>query len=397
MKISLEDNLICCGDCYDVLKHGFISKVIDLVYADIPAKRKKGIEYDEYTSAMFEEIKKGGIRHYLSWVETRLEQCHRVLKPGGTMYLHCNQDYVDYIKLKMNNIFGGRDRCRNRIVWSVEKKSGRPRRHDLTKKYDMILRYVKIEKPSDKKLIIFNKEIIQDYNKRQGVEINGDVWKIDLDKRDKESYHRRRKPKNLVELVMLLSTNENDIVLDPMCSNGQTLEIAQSLGRRYVGIDISPTLCKYVLENMKQYGNVSYVESTDLKQDVNEMEKLGLRKLEKLKPNEFEFYICDIVGARRSLATRDMGIDGMYPINDPQIAISIKKREKVGREFIDGFETAIRRIDKKQGLVIAFSFSHGKDGAYEEAARAKDDGLEIRLVKVCDLIEKDYNLYCFLE
>ena len=46
MQISLEDNLICCGDCYDVFRDGFESNIIDIIYADIPVKRKKGIEYD---------------------------------------------------------------------------------------------------------------------------------------------------------------------------------------------------------------------------------------------------------------------------------------------------------------------------------------------------------------
>ena len=209
MQISLEDNLICCGDCYDVFRDGFESNIIDIIYADIPVKRKKGIEYDEYTLEMFEEMKKGGIRHYLSWVELRLEQCHRVLKPGGTMYLHCNPDYVDYLKMKMDDIFNGRDKCRNRIVWSVKKKSGRPREKDIDKKYDVILRYVKIRKPSDKKLITFNKEIIEEYNNKQGIEINGDVWEIDPDKQDKQLYkcYKRRKPRNLVDLLILLSTD----------------------------------------------------------------------------------------------------------------------------------------------------------------------------------------------
>ncbi|MFQ6072364.1 MAG: restriction endonuclease, partial [Methanosarcinales archaeon] len=73
------------------------------------------------------------------------------------------------------------------------------------------------------------------------------------------------------------------------------------------------------------------------------------------------------------------------------IPVQIKKSEKVGRNVVDNFETAIRREKKESGIIIAFSFT--KD-AYEEVARFKpyevgskslvkqEDNIEIQLVQI---------------
>ncbi|MBA7606387.1 hypothetical protein ES703_13535 [subsurface metagenome] len=64
--------------------------------------------------------------------------------------------------------------------------------------------------------------------------------------------------------------------------------------------------------------------------------------------------------------------------------IQIKQSENVGRNVVDNFETAMQRIKKDEGYIVAFSF--GK-GAYEEVARVKQDGLFIKLLTVDKLLE----------
>ena len=76
-----------------------------------------------------------------------------------------------------------------------------------------------------------------------------------------------------------------------------------------------------------------------------------------------------------------MGIDGhWFFTRDP---IQVKQSEHVGRNVVDNFETAIRRAGYSVGYVIAFSFTRG---AVEEVARARDDGLNIRLIRVKELL-----------
>jgi DNA modification methylase len=46
-------------------------------------------------------------------------------------------------------------------------------------------------------------------------------------------------PESLLGRVITAGTNPGDLVLDPMCGSGTTPAVAKSLGRRYLGIDIS--------------------------------------------------------------------------------------------------------------------------------------------------------------
>jgi hypothetical protein len=63
--------------------------------------------------------------------------------------------------------------------------------------------------------------------------------------------------------------------------------------------------------------------------------------------------------------------------------IQVKQSEHVGRNVIDNFETAIKRVKKDKGYIIAFSFTKG---AYDEVARIRKDGLYIELLTVNDLL-----------
>jgi hypothetical protein len=79
-----------------------------------------------------------------------------------------------------------------------------------------------------------------------------------------------------------------------------------------------------------------------------------------------------------------MGIDGW--LIDGR-SIQVKQSENIGRNVIDNFETAIRRVKKDRGVIVAFSF--GK-GAYEEVARAKlEEGLDIELRTVEEILKED--------
>lgn len=84
-----------------------------------------------------------------------------------------------------------------------------------------------------------------------------------------------------------------------------------------------------------------------------------------------------------------MGIDGytfcgLY--GEKEYPIAVKRMDKVGRIWVDNFETAMRHKQHTKGYIIAFDFT--KD-AYEEVARAKSqEGLGIELVKVDEISKR---------
>ncbi len=78
-----------------------------------------------------------------------------------------------------------------------------------------------------------------------------------------------------------------------------------------------------------------------------------------------------------------MGIDGYTYME--HLPIQVKQSERIGRNVVDNFETAVERSGKHKGYVVGFSFTRG---AHEEAARAKaEKGMEIELVKISTLIQ----------
>jgi len=119
---------------------------------------------------------------------------------------------------------------------------------------------------------------------------------------------------------------------------------------------------------------------------VGESEIIGLprtvEELKTMKPFEFQNWVCEQLNGRvSSKKSGDFGIDGWLIDGRP---LQVKQSENVGRNVVDNFETALRRAGRNRGVVVAFSF--GK-GANEETARARlQDGLEIELKTVEEIL-----------
>jgi len=386
---GIKTGIIYRGDCYSVLKRGFPDECIDLIYVDPPFSldpKYARLWYDKETLEMFEEMRKGDVRHYISWISRRLEQCHRVLKNTGSIYLHCDWKFGHYLKVEMDNIFG-RNNFQNEIIWwyhwgiHIKKRWNR--------KHDNLLFYSKSNKWT------FNADVVrepyegtggmaQDKKWNKSYDSRGrlpeDVWYIPtINAMSKERIgYPTQKPEALLERIIKASSNPGDIVLDPMCGCGTTIVVAHKLGRKWIGIDISTQACEVMKERMEDLEGITEVEVRGL--------PLTIKDLKKLDAFEFQDYICEMTNSTKTRHVADKGIDGYYL---GEIPLQVKQQERVGRKVIDEFETALRRRGKDKGYVIAFSFTRN---AYEEAARAKEDNLNISLVSVNNLIRNDYRL-----
>ena len=110
---------------------------------------------------------------------------------------------------------------------------------------------------------------------------------------------------------------------------------------------------------------------------------LSEEDLRKLPAFEFQNWVVQrLFGRISARKSSDMGIDGYDFEGHP---IQVKQSDSIGRNVVDNFETAMRRISAKKGVIVAFSFG---SGAYEEIARAKlEDSLEIKVTTIKELIE----------
>ena len=172
----------------------------------------------------------------------------------------------------------------------------------------------------------------------------------------------------MLKRIIETSTNRGDIVLDPFCGCGTTVVVAQELGRRWIGIDISLTAVNLMKSRLRKLGADVVVDG--LPDQV--------AQLRDLKPFEFQNWIMQrLNGTSSRRKTGDMGIDGFsFMSHDP---IQVKQSDRIGRNVVDNFETAVLRAHKTKGYIIGFSFTKG---AYEEASRARAaGGPDIRLVR----------------
>jgi len=399
---SMKTNSVYCGDCAEVLRY-FPQDSVDLIYVDPPFFSNKQYEIlwgNGYELRAFQDRWRGGIRNYIAWMEPKIRECRRVLKNTGSMYLHCDYHASHRLRELMDKIFG-ENNFRNEIIWFYRRwPAGR---EQFQRNHDNIYFYTKsdngthifnpqyVEPTSEtlkrwgrqKQRVTFNKKgkrkpTMELKEKSKGV-LMPDVWQISIiaPSANERLGYPTQKPEALLERIITASSNPMDVVLDPMCGGGTTIGVAHKLGRRWIGIDVSPTACKIMVKRMRK-----------LKAKITENDIIGLPKsveeLKTMEPFEFQNWVVQKLFARSTRKkVGDMGIDGWMLNGRP---IQVKQSENIGRNVIDNFETAMRRQQKIKGIIIAFSF--GK-GAYEEVARTKqEDGLEIELKTVEQLLKE---------
>ncbi|HEV7564393.1 MAG TPA: DNA methyltransferase [Microbacteriaceae bacterium] len=204
-----------------------------------------------------------------------------------------------------------------------------------------------------------------------------DVW-TDLDPINARAAERlgypTQKPEALMERILSTSSKRGETVLDPFCGCGTTIAVAQQMQRRWIGIDISPQAASIMKRRVDGFGANATV--IGLPATIEDLKDLG--------HFEFQNWVIEAVnGVARQRKTNDLGIDGYsYFERHP---IQVKQSEKVGRNFVDNFETAIERDGKEVGYLVAFSFT--KD-AHGEAARSREIGkASVHLVRVADLLD----------
>ncbi|MGI9462146.1 MAG: DNA methyltransferase, partial [Alphaproteobacteria bacterium] len=207
---------------------------------------------------------------YSAYMAIRLIEIWRILKPTGSVYLHCDSTMSHYLKLVLDCIFD-EENFRNEIIWCY-RGAGYPK-NDFGRRHDILLRYTKSDH------YVFNvddvreeyaeatKERFKHYigNIRKGKDFGtqklnrigkhpDDWWQIQpIAPSAKERIgYPTQKPIALLERIIKASSNEGDMVLDPFCGCATTCIAAEKLGRNWVGIDVSQKAYELVKKRLKK-------------------------------------------------------------------------------------------------------------------------------------------------
>ena len=391
---------------------------------------------------------------YLVMMAARLVELHRVLKPSGSLYLHCDPTASHYLKMLLDGIFGAWN-FRNEIVWQ------RTSAHDLGAKqwsaiHDIIYMYSKSSSwcwnvayedydddykqknfpyqdergkyttqpltggkagsaeaysewrqrlpskgrawaipagysrlpdwlkeilPSQRewdqlgihsKLDLMDSHGMIHWPKKAGGaprfkyylsdapgKIAGDTWtnipKVAAHAKERLGYPTQ-KPLALLERIIRASSNPGDVVLDPFCGCGTAIDAAQSLGRRWLGIDVthlSVALMKYRLQDrhgLRAGHSPRQVEGHDYRVIGEPQDLAGARNLAQQEHDgryQFQWWALSLIGARplgapgsgrRGKKGADGGVDGLIHFLDEhkrtqRVVVQVKSG-KVGRPDI---------------------------------------------------------------
>jgi DNA modification methylase len=429
----MKTNVLYYGDNLEILRNRdyFPDSCIDLIYLDPPFNSKKdynilfkengGLEseaqiqaftdswhwtqkaQDTYNDvatkgadkvskligALYETLGTNDVMAYLVMMTARLIELHRVLKPTGSLYLHCDPTASHYLKLVLDQIFGPSNFV-NEIAWKRTTAHGdikQGARH-FGRIHDIIFRYSKgkdfkfnpqYSNYSDEYVETFYRHIEPGTGRRfQAVDLTarkpgGDTlyeWKGKYpyhgrywaySKKNMEEFERKgmlfytssgmprlkyyldemqgvplqdiwddiyhtlgserlgfdtQKPLALLERIIQTSSDEGDIVLDPFCGCGTAVVAAQTLNRKWIGIDVTTLATNLMRKRLKDSFGINA-------EVIGEPADLAGAKELASQPDKYQFqwWALGLIGARPAGDKKkgaDKGIDGVISfIDDP--------------------------------------------------------------------------------
>lgn len=371
---------------------------------------------------------------YLVNMTPRLLQLHRVLKPTGALYLHCDPTMSHYLKVLLDAIFDPRN-FRNEIIWNRTGAKGLQTTR-LARNHDVILSYMKTgnarwnseaafipydaddldEKTSDKyrqkdedgrvyrlaslinpnsnrpnltyeflgvtRVWRWTKQRMQQayddgivvqtgpgkvpqmkrYLDEQPGKPLSDVW-TDIAPINSRAAERlgypTQKPLALLERIIKSSTNPGDVVLDPFCGCGTTVDAAQRLGRKWIGIDITHLAIDVITKRLlHMYGSGVFdaIERAGIPKDLG-----GAHALFDQSPLEFERWAVSMINAEpNQKQVGDKGVDGVarFPLGTGKIGkvlVSVKGGKTINPAMVRDLSGTIEARKAQMGVLITLA------------------------------------------
>jgi DNA modification methylase len=269
-------NMLIWGDnkfiMSSLIGRGFAGK-INLIYIDPPfatgadftlnvkvedeemTKEASAIEMKAYRDTWGQ-----GLASYLQMMSDRLVLMRDLLAENGSILVHMDWHVGHYVKILMDEVFG-RENFKNEIVWRYRRWPSKSK--IFQRMHDVLLWYSKSEKEHDWTQLYeeLSESSIKQWKRKRRIDQTttkgtrysitakdespgvpmSDVWEISEITAPFGEYtgFPTQKPEKLVERIIVALSKENDLIADFFCGSGTTLVVAEKLGRRWIGADIS--------------------------------------------------------------------------------------------------------------------------------------------------------------
>ena len=391
---------------------------------------------------------------YLTMMAHRMVELHRVLKPTGSIYLHCDPTASHYLKLLMDAVFGPTN-YRSEIVWkrTTAHNDSRQGSRRFGRVHDVLLYFSRESnftwnqqyQPYEQEYIDrYYKYVDEDgrrywrdnltaakpggdtryewkgktpppgrywaYSKAnmERMEAEGrivysstgtpmfkryldqmpglsvqDIWS-DIrplgglgSKREERLGYPTQKPEALLERIIQASSNEGDLVLDPFCGCGTAVVVAERLGRRWIGIDVTHLAISLMKSRLRDtFGTqLSEYDVVGAPQDLESARALATES-EHDGRYQFEYWALGLVDARPGNDRRrgaDAGVDGYINFFDDEsgnaktVLVQVKSGH-VQRNIIATLKGDMEREKAEMGLLVTLEPPTGP--MVQEAAAA---------------------------
>jgi site-specific DNA-methyltransferase (adenine-specific) len=364
---------------------------------------------------------------YLVMMTARLLQLHRVLRQSGSLYFHCDPTASHYIKLVLDAIFG-QENFRNEIIWSYS-TSGRPK-DSFAWKHDTIFcygkkagetyfnakdaripyseNYVKTHFPyKDKDGRLYRKRFDAGkwriYYADEGM-IPNDVWFIPyVNSMSPERLgYPTQKPLSLLEAIIKASSKEGDIILDPFCGCGTTIDAVEKVNaeqktkRSWIGIDITHLAINLIKRRITdKYPNIKFEVFGEPK-DLG-----GARDLALKDRFQFEWWALSLIDARPANDKKkgaDQGVDGIILLQNPNMSKPIKalvqvKSGHVKSDMVTALKGAMDRDKAEYSIFITLEeptqpmIKEALEKGFETEPLTKEKIPKVEIITIKELLE----------
>ena len=301
---------------------------------------------------------------YLAQMAVRLVEMHRILKPTGSLFLHCDPTASHYLKLVLDGVFGPK-LFRNEIVWHYRRWTASSKR--LQRMHDIIFFYTKrdenrinpmfvspmpgkerviergwtrntvpidgVRKPQ---LIVYDREKVDQAVKTGRIDLTefarvvepntltiaaSDVWIIPhINSQSKERLgYQTQKPRELLVRILKSASAPGSVILDPFCGCGTTLDAVETLNqenpnetpRKWIGIDITHLAIDLIKSRLATRFGLSRGDYDVIGEPTTLEEALALRDENRY---QFQYWALGLIAARpwgeEKKKGKDRGIDG---------------------------------------------------------------------------------------
>lgn len=237
-KIKLSDDfLLFKGDAFKILKT-IEKKSIDMIFVDPPYFLSNGgischsgkqasvnkAKWDKTEMTAEEKIK-----YSRKW----LRFCREILKDNGTIWISgtMHNIYIIGVALELEDFS---------IINNITRQKRNPPPNlacrCFTHSTETILWARKMIGKNKKGKHYFNYKLMKELNNNKQMK---DVWIFNSPLKSEKKYgkHPTQKPEELLERIILASSKEGDLILDPFCGSGTTGIVVTKLHRKFIGIE----------------------------------------------------------------------------------------------------------------------------------------------------------------